>query len=69
MYRDKLQGVVIASRRYKDELLEACLEMLLSAPIAEGWPPEGLSTCLPGLGGVPLPCLLIDVLVSRDVPR
>ena len=32
VYRDKLQSVVTASRRYKDELLEACLEMLLSAP-------------------------------------
>ena len=32
VYREALRGVVTASRRYKDELLEACLELLLSAP-------------------------------------
>ena len=32
VYRETLQGVIIACRRYKDELLEACLELLLSAP-------------------------------------
>lgn len=32
VYREALKGVVTASRRYKDELLEACLELLLSAP-------------------------------------
>lgn len=32
VYRETLRGLVIACRRYKDELLEACLELLLSAP-------------------------------------
>ena len=29
---DFLQGVLVASRLYSDELLGACLELLLSAP-------------------------------------
>ncbi len=32
VYRETLRGVVTACRRYKDELLESCLELLLSAP-------------------------------------
>lgn len=32
VYRETLRGVVTACRRYKDELLEACLQLLLSAP-------------------------------------
>lgn len=32
VYRETLRGVVTACRRYKDELLEACLQLVLSAP-------------------------------------
>ena len=32
VYRETLRGVITACRRYKDELLEACLELVLSAP-------------------------------------
>ena len=32
VYKETLRGVVTACRRYKDELLESCLELLLSAP-------------------------------------
>ena len=34
VYRETLKGVVTACRRYKDELLEACLQLVLSAPTA-----------------------------------
>lgn len=32
VYGETLRGVIVACRRYKDELLEACLELILSAP-------------------------------------
>ena len=32
VYRETLRGVVTACRRYKDELLESCLQLVLSAP-------------------------------------
>lgn len=32
VYAETLRGTIMACQRYKDELLEACLELLLSAP-------------------------------------
>lgn len=32
VYGESLRGLIVACRRYKGELLEACLELLLSAP-------------------------------------
>lgn len=34
VYGETLRGTIMACQRYKDELLEACLELLLSAPTA-----------------------------------